>query len=344
MSLQTVTPQRLRAAFEDVEPQASAMSCLAALIQRGLDEIPVPGQGHTLRRWQVLAAVAECDLSLAKLYEGHTDAIAILHELRSPLAAHAGRRWGMWAAEPPDGRATIEPTDDGRMRLRGRKCWCSGAAGLSHGLLTAWFADGRGPQLIAIDMSQPGVRVDASAWVAVGMAGSSAVSLSFDDVLADAVGGVGDYLTRPGFWQGGAGIAACWYGGARSLARALHRSLVGTPSSGRTGFRLSALGKADLSLQSTAAVLRDAAGWIDAHPHRAAHEPALRARLAAERSATAVLDEVGRALGAGAFCQDARFARMAADLPVFVRQSHAERDFAALGERVLADSASPWEL
>lgn len=339
MNLTAVTPQRLRAALEEVDPRGGAMSWLDTLIQNGLDRIPLPSQGATLQRWQALAAVAERDLSLAKLYEGHTDAIAILHELRSPFASAAGRHWGVWAAEAREGRAIIGTADNGRLRLQGRKCWCSGAADLSHGLLTAWFADGRGPQLVAVDLSQPGVRVDQSAWVAVGMTGSSSVIVSFDDVVADAVGGVGEYLSRPGFWHGGAGIAACWYGGARSLARALHRTLLATPSAGRSPFRLAALGKVDVSLQSTAALLRHAARWIDEHPRQSAHEPALRVRLAAESSARLVLDEVGRSLGAGAFCLDPRFARMAADLPVFVRQSHAERDFAALGERVLAENA-----
>ena len=72
---------------------------------------------------------------------------------------------------------------------------------------------------------------------------------------------------------------------------------------------------------------------------------ALRVRLAAEATATRVLDETGRALGATPFCRDPRFARMAADLPVFLRQSHAERDCAALGERVLAHQEGPaWPL
>ena len=56
-----------------------------------------------------------------------------------------------------------------------------------------------------------------------------------------------------------------------------------------------------------------------------------------------MLDEAGRALGAGAFCRDAKFARAAADLPVFIRQSHAEHDFAALGERT-AEALQPWAL
>jgi len=57
-----------------------------------------------------------------------------------------------------------------------------------------------------------------------------------------------------------------------------------------------------------------------------------------------VLAHAGRALGAGPLCRDARVARAMADLPVFLRQSHAERDLAGLGETVLPLQESPWAL
>ncbi|RYF45730.1 MAG: acyl-CoA dehydrogenase, partial [Comamonadaceae bacterium] len=57
-----------------------------------------------------------------------------------------------------------------------------------------------------------------------------------------------------------------------------------------------------------------------------------RLRAAAEQCATTVLDHAGRALGASPLCREPAFARLFADLPVFIRQSHAERDLAALGE------------
>jgi len=53
---------------------------------------------------------------------------------------------------------------------------------------------------------------------------------------------------------------------------------------------------------------------------------------------------VGRAMGATPFCRDARFARLAADLPVFLRQSHAERDLAELGRLVTAQDDPGWQL
>ena len=55
-------------------PAEGAAGLLLRMISAGLDRLPLPGHGATLLRWQMLAAVAAHDLSLLKLYEGHTDA------------------------------------------------------------------------------------------------------------------------------------------------------------------------------------------------------------------------------------------------------------------------------
>ena len=338
------SPVEMRSALEALTETADAATMLQELVMLGLDKLPLPGSGRTLQRWQMLAVVAQHSLSLAKLYEGHTDALAILAEVNHLVAGSEGATFGMWASEVRNQRVVIQSSSEGRVKLNGTKCWCSGASSVSHGLLTAWYADGRGPQLVAVAMHQPEIAISSDAWTAVGMEQSASVDITFSQADAHLVGSLGEYLHRPGFWQGGAGVAACWYGGAVMLGTTLHEALSALPKEARDPFKLAALGKSDMSLQSTAALLRDAAHWVDAHPAADASSVALRVRLAAEACATTVLDEAGRALGAAAFCRNARFARAAADLPVFVRQSHAERDFAALAERIIPSVERPWSL
>ncbi len=116
------------------------------------------------------------------------------------------------------------------------------------------------------------------------------------------------------------------------------------------GHRLAHLGAVDVALAGAAAVLRETAAHIDANPQANAQPEAMRTRLIVEEAATAVMTHATRTLGAGPLCLDARFARALADLPVFLRQSHAERDLAALGELIVKpgdDSAAggaPWTL
>jgi hypothetical protein len=358
---------QLPGALEALKVNESPYQWLCELAARELDQLPLPGGGSTLQRWQALAAVASFDLSLAKLYEGHTDALAIVAELDAELdsntasnaaaesSAEAMNRftpgcqlWGVWAAESRLSKVTYEHSDDKRsateVKLFGTKTWCSGAAHVTHGLLTAWGVDGVGPQLVSVAVNQPGLSVDSTAWRAVGMAGSHSLDVTFDGAVAHQVGKPGDYLNRPGFWHGGAGIAACWYGGALSLGRAFCAAVKEAPPAHRNPYQMAALGKVDLSLRSTALLLREAAHWIDAHPLDDAETVALRVRLAAEVCAQRVLDEAGRALGPSAFCRDARFARTAADLPVFIRQCHGERDFAALANSALQNTPDSWNL
>lgn len=315
--------QCLRELDEDSSPGAM----LRRLADAGLDRLPLPGSGATLLRWRVLAAVAAWDLSLAKLYEGHTDALAILAELGG--RAPAGSLWGVWCADAPSARAIVsgDAAAGAPVRLDGAKAWCSGAADLSHALLSAWDADGR-PWLVALDLGQDGIRIDDSGWEAVGMARTGTALLTFSGVQAHCVGASGAYLRRPGFWHGGAGIAACWYGAAAELARMLHAA--GTPDA----HRLAHMGAADASLSAARALLHAGAQAIDVRPGDDAAALAMRLRLAVDACAVEVMAQVGQALGAAPFCRDRRFARLMADLPVFLRQGHARRDQAALGQIV----------
>jgi len=311
-------------------------NCLRALVEAGLDHLPLPGSGHTLERFQQLAEVGGHDLGLCKLFEGHTDALAIIEQLGGTPTP--GSTWGMWAAEPPQARVKISPAGH-MVALHGRKAWCSGAAVLSHALLTAWDADDQ-QQLVAVALDQPGVTVTEQGWQAVGMAATGSIEVLFDGAEAQAIGNPGDYLQRPGFWQGGIGIAACWYGAARQIAEALRAQCGQRPEP----HALAHLGAVDAALQAAGDVLRFSALHIDAHPEDNAELLARRARAVVEQSAEQVMREVGRALGAGPFCKDRQFARLSADLPVFLRQSHAERDLAALGQLVAGQSSEAWTL
>ena len=336
-SLSTPLSTLIAAMLADLQG-ADPVPALRRLRQAGFDRLPLPGAGQTLARWQALAAVGAHDLALAKLYEGHLDAIAILAEAGLADLAEGGW-WGTWCAEAPAARLQLQGAT-----VWGRKAWCSGAADVSHALVSCWNEAGA-PCLAAVAMDQPGVTVLDTGWQAVGMAGSRSVDVVFDNAAATPVGAPGFYVDRPGFWHGGAGVAACWYGAAQALGQLLHTALAQRLASGQAvdAHRLAQLGEVDVTLQATAALVRDAAAQIDAAPFDNGMARALRVRLAVEQCANTVLHASGRALGAGPLCKDARIARLFADLPVFLRQSHAERDLETLGRAVTLEEA-PWQL
>ena len=309
------------------------------LIDSGFAGLPLPGQGRTLERWRTLAKVGACDLALTKIFEGHTDALAIVSELE-PDRAPAPGLWGVWAAEPPFARIEIVDRQDDQVYLQGRKAWCSGAAILDWALVTTWDEQGLA-QLVAVDLKQASLsRVD-EVWQAVGMAHTASVDVEFNGALGHCVGLPGQYVDRPGFWQGGGGIAACWYGAACAFAGYLREHCTRPYHDAHAAAHLGAV---DAALCAAAASMRETAAWIDGHPQSSAEIPVRRLRAQVEAAVTVVLEHVGRALGATPYCRNAHFARLAADLPVFLRQSHGHKDLAELGKRTAAQSNDGWLL
>jgi alkylation response protein AidB-like acyl-CoA dehydrogenase len=289
----------------------------------GALDLPLPASGATAQRWGRLAGLAETDLVAARIAEAHTDAVAILHELGAKPAP-PDQLWGVWAAESSDQVVTAS-TDGDNVTLSGVKPWCSGAGFCDHALVTARRPDGE-RALYAVSLTEPFTRPLPSTWANMGMSGSDTRSVQFTEAPAVAVGAPGAYLSRPGFWYGAIGVAACWLGGARAVAAPLYEKA-------GDDHALAHLGAVDAALTAAAAaVLETAAAQIDAVGQRPDAELlARRARAVVEHAVDETLTRTGRALGPGPLCGDAGHAQRVADLTVYVRQSHAERDLAELG-------------
>jgi alkylation response protein AidB-like acyl-CoA dehydrogenase len=308
----------------------------AELVGSGLLDLPLPGGGRTWERLRGLADVAAGDLSLARLAEGHADALAIADEARIPAP---DGHLGVWAADPPDGR--LQATRGGSAwALHGRKRWCSGAELLDAALVTAHSEDGY--RLFTVRLDQPGVSVSTADWRAVGMRDSVTADVEFDGVRIDAgaqVGGPGWYLERQGFWAGGIGVAACWYGGARGGRERLAAKL----QEGRDDpHALAELGAAGALCDAMRAQLHHAAHQLDAGvAGESLQLLAWTVRSGIERLCREVLPHLERGLGAGTLTRDPAAARRVADLPVYLRQHHGGRDLEGLGRAMVAMSSTP---
>ncbi|WP_329042196.1 acyl-CoA/acyl-ACP dehydrogenase [Streptomyces sp. NBC_00178] len=298
-----------------------------AAMESGRLHFPLPGNGSTADRFAALRAVAEDDLCLARLVEGHVDAVAILAELDGP-SAESGSRWGVWAAEPPGEGLSATRRPGGGWSVSGLKQYCSGAHSCTHALVTARAEEGR--RLFAVALSDASYEPVEGTWRALGMAGSDTPDVRFHEAPAEPVGGVEDYVNRPGFQHGGIGVAACWLGGAHAVARPLHAAA----ARGNDPHTRAHLGAVDVDLHAAGLTLEAAATAIDSDPLDAKGEArllSLRVRALIEAACRRALDHVGRATGAGPLCHDQRHARNVADLTVYIRQHHAERNLAELG-------------
>jgi len=307
----------------------------AALVRRWLEAgelaLPPPGAGHTGVRWRKLAAMAEHDVAAGRLAEAHTDALAILAELGGP-APDPRQLWGVWAAEAPQAVVTAS-ADGGHAVLEGTKAWCSGAGICTHALITARREDnGRG--LYAVDLGQDAVAPMPNSWRNVGMRDCDTRSVQLSGAIGVPVGAPGEYLTRPGFWHGAIGVAACWLGAARAVAEPLYRAVADEHEGTAADVHARAhLGAVDAALAAAEAMLTSAACYVDAEPRGDRTElVARRVRAVVERAVDEAITRTGRALGPAPLALDGRHAQRVADLTIYVRQSHAERDLAALGK------------
>lgn len=306
--------------------------------------LPRPGDGSTLALFDALATVAAADLTAARVLEAHADALTILAQADPGTAAPAESSWGVFAAEAPGQRVSATFGSDG-WRLDGGKPWCSLAGSLDRALVTAHTTpEGAVParrRLFAVNLTAPGVTVQQGAWVATGLTQVPSGPVDFVGAAAEPVGADDWYLTRPGFSWGGIQVAACWWGGAVGVARRLRAAAADREPD---QIMLAHLGAVDLALLGAGAALADAAAAIDSGEVVGAAGTLLAARVRGivARTVEEVLARAGHALGPAPLALDARHARRTADLTLYVRQHHAERDDAALGARLLGAGAASW--
>ncbi len=312
---------------------------------------PVTAGQSWLERWELLAALGRTDLVVARLVEGHLDALAILQEAgREP---RPDALYGVWASA--SGGTGLElATGAGELTLEGTMRFCSGARTVDRVLATATDMDG-GLQLVDVAMDPQHARPDLSSWPALGMDASDSFDLAVDGlpVCRDAVvGPPGFYLDRPGLPLGGIGVAAVWLGGAQGL---LDATVAGLTRHGADDHQLAHVGAVTAAIEGAAGALVTTATLLDPRPvrDRRPHtgsagqlaevaqlaRAALTCRSVVEAVVAVAVQHLPRAAGAVAISRDADFAHRLADLEVYVRQHHGERDLARLG---VAELEQPW--
>jgi hypothetical protein len=294
-----------------------SMTDLRELVLSGR-ELPDPGAGRTSERlaW-LMDLTRQHDISTGRLAEAHVDAVSILHEAeREPVPESV---YGVWASSSPD-----EPTlVDGR--LNGTKRFCSGIGIVDRALVTVRTRSAD----VVVDADVSTLTYDASTWASSALVGTATGDVVFDDhpVAPDAVVGTAHwYLERPGFWHGACGPAACWAGGAIGIVDAAVRLVDDDPH------RSAHIGALVASQWALTALLDQAGDEIDRSPTDRT-DAELRARSlrhVVERTCADVADRFSRAFGPRPFVSDALVAQRFADLHLYLRQHHAERELGML--------------
>lgn len=307
---------------------------LALLADAGLLSVPLPvGRGG--RGWgtsadgaepmlALLATLGGASLPLARIYEGHVNAIKLVlrhgdqdQQARVCDAVAAGAILGVWGAER-DRPVTIDA--DGL--LSGVKTFASGLGDVTLAIVTARVADGL--RMVLIDATDP-ARGEMLDWDVDGMVGSQSGRFECTGLPAkpaDCLGPVDALFIEPDFNGGVWRLCACYAGAMEQLARLTARQIdrAGSHGDALAGHRLGHLAmeargaalwahSACLAVETTAALPTEAVATT------------LFAREAIEHAATRLLALVERVNGTVMHRRGSEIGRLSRDLRLYLRQA-----------------------
>lgn len=276
-----------------------------------------------------LIALGRTDIPLARLVEGHIDAVRILDQ--AGAAPEPGALYGVWASRSR-GTGVRAAEHDGGWQLDGMLRFASGVGLIDRALVPAWPTD---DTHLLFDVPVLDWPADETAWQTSAMTVSRSHPTEVVAVRADANSLRGEpnfYLSRPGFHAGGLGVAAVWAGcGARVVDLVLDH--VGTAPGPPT--RAVRLGRMRAALTTALATLGVAAERLEVAEARA--DTATITALAGEtRSVVAtavatIIEEAKAVVGPAGLGYDAAFTHAVADLDLYVRQANLDGEFGRLG-------------
>ena len=271
---------------------------------------------------QELIALGRTDVPLARLTEGHVDALKIIDQ--AGAVPEPGALYGVWASR--SARTGLTVAEDGdHLRLDGTLRFASGAGLVDHALVPGWFDEHRS---VLLDLDVTGLPVDASVWRTAAMAPSRTYEVRVADLAVPRSaqrGAEGFYLSRRGFWAGGLGVSACWVGGA---ARVLDTLLAMHP--GPRPAQQVRLGRIRADLVAAASAVRTAAVLLE-DPEVDTRTLALEVRTVVAEAVHRVLANARLLTGPTGLALDDAVAHVVPDLELYVLQHDVDGAHAALG-------------
>ncbi|HEY2054109.1 MAG TPA: hypothetical protein VGH14_09260 [Solirubrobacterales bacterium] len=321
-------------------------------------------EGRSVRaEWDLLRRVAAADASVARVLDGHLNAVERLEVAAEPelrerelAAVAAGHRlFGVWGADPGPGEgdpARLTETGAGLV-LRGAKTFCSGAGGVDAAMVMVGNDAGEPPALVLLDCGAE-VEVDRSWYRAPGLRASESHRVVFHGAPVTAVlGNPGELARDPWFSRDAMRTAATWAGMVdAAVAAALdelaeHRA--GDPLARLAAGRIEAAsGTVDAWLDRAATVADDAIAQClhlspDGGPRCRRSDVAVTPRATGiamraeiDRAAKAILGEAAAACGSHPFVTGGRLDRARRDLETFLLQHRLDPLLVKLGAEGLA--------
>ncbi len=271
---------------------------------------------------RLLRQTASIDLSLARLLEGHVNALSLIRvwgdeALQSAClrAAEEGHLFGVWGADDD------QPVEVAGERLAGAKRYASGLGSVSRAIVSARAPEGQ--RLFVVKTDDP-ARQDLRVWRMAGMQDSASGRFDCAGLVGRPLGGPGIYTREPHFVGGTWRIAAVSLGAIQGL---LDRAATALRARGHLDSDAQLLRLAPVAgrvvaawpaILRAAAVATGPAGAAD--PERAA-TLSVAMRLLTEDLGQDAIAAAERSVGLAMFAADDPVGRAARDLACYLRQA-----------------------
>ena len=273
----------------------------------------------------ILRLLGSADLSVARLFEGHINAVSLVarygdQDQMQALAARVamGGLSAVWGADDAKGLHVI----NGRKPvLQGRKILASGAGFVTDPIVTAKAGDGQVMCLLQLAMDE---KVDLSAWTAQGMRSTATGAIDLSGIIVTAenmIGVAGDFMRQP-YFSGGAWRFCAAHVGATERLVDLFRDHLVTTARGEDPYQRQRLAQGIACAKTARFWVEEAARRLSAEEPDADNVVAFAnlTRMVTERCALDVMETVQRGVGLGSFVRPHPIERISRDLATYLRQ------------------------
>ena len=288
--------------------------------------------------FDALRALGRANLSVARLFEGHLNAIKLLVLYGSPplredifAEIREGLLLGVWGADDPDAPLRAE-TENDAVKLSGAKRFASGLGLVGKAVVTAAGADG--PQLLLVPTSNS-ERADPATWRMGGMRATQSGRYDLTGLKVGTkslLGEPGDYLREPHFEGGIWRYCAAHLGAAEGIYEDMRDMLARQGRDGDPHQQRRIAGGA-VAVETARLWLLRAATEVEAD-NALADKAALSllAREVTDRNCRTVMEQAESALGMAAHVEGSRIERACRDLRLFLKQAAPDAKLARAAE------------
>jgi alkylation response protein AidB-like acyl-CoA dehydrogenase len=303
----------------------------------------------------LLKELGRANLSLARIYEGHANAIHLIHaygkteqQVTAAIDCLSGRLFAIWNTDAAETVRLIR-NSGGAWELKGTKAFASASRSAERPLVMAEKGS-EGRQMCLLRKEEMTFLIDQTSWRPLGMEGTESYQIDVTGTQVDEaalIGNPNEYYAAPLFLGGSIRMSAVLLGGAEALFYYLRSYLhfVGQTNRPLQQMRMA---RVYAAIESGRGWLQFAAKEADAGLYRQVDSSvAQRMNFAANATRVAIEDIcpqvirlISESVGARGLMQPFRFSKVIRDLAMLLRQPDPDNNLLETGRYLLEQEGS----